>query len=203
MNCFSPEDGDEREPRPILAPDGEHLDEHTLAEFVANFDPQSGDCRRHLDCDARAWGTLEFSAGHPETGKHPPRFHFNRRSCRHQGRSSLPADHTPTSEAASGRFALPCTFLVVSHPNKKFGDALSISPQAGCFTRSQSLWALWATLSAKFVLLLSSSLSSAARRERPTLPALRVAWVGLAPRRYRPLVHVRWGVAPRAPVQGR
>src|SRR5215472_2625244 len=39
--------------------------------------------------------------------------------------------------------ALPCTFLVVSHPNKKFGDALSTSPQAGCSTRSQRLWALW------------------------------------------------------------
>jgi len=53
--------------------------------------------------------------------------------------------------------ALPCTFLVVLHPNKKFWDALSTNSQAGCFTRSQSLWSLWATPSAKFVGLLSSS----------------------------------------------
>jgi hypothetical protein len=49
----------------------------------------------------------------------------------------------------------------------------------------------------------SSSLNSAARRERPTLPALRVASEGPAPRLGRPLVHIQWGVAPRAPVQGR
>src|SRR5215469_7404195 len=55
----------------------------------------------------------------------------------------------------------PCTFLVVAHPNKKFWDALSTSPWAGCSTRSQGLWALWATLSAKLVLLISSSLNSA------------------------------------------
>ena len=111
--------------------------------------------------------------------------------------------------------ALPCTFWLYLKPrlfevsvlrpktNMRFWDALSASPQAGCCTRCQSLWALWTTLSARLVLLLSSSLNSAARRERPALPALRVAAKGPAPRRGRPLVHVRWGVALRAPVQGR
>jgi len=101
------------------------------------------------------------------------------------------------------KFALPCTFLVVAHPSKRFWNALSTSPQAGCSIRSQSLWTLWATPSAMFVVRLSSRLNSATRRERPALPALRVAWVGLAPRPGRPLMHVQWGVAPRAPVQGR
>jgi hypothetical protein len=40
--------------------------------------------------------------------------------------------------------ALPCTFSMVPHPNRKFGDALSTSPQAGSSIRSQSLWTLWA-----------------------------------------------------------
>ncbi len=56
----------------------------------------------------------------------------------------------------------PCTFLVVRTrgcsravglrltANKRFCDALSTSPQAGCLTRSQSLWTLWATPSARF-----------------------------------------------------
>jgi transcriptional regulator with XRE-family HTH domain len=68
MNCFSQEDAGGLEPHPILTRDGEYLDDRTLAEFVVNFDPQSGDCSRHLDCDAHAWSMLKFSAGHPETG---------------------------------------------------------------------------------------------------------------------------------------
>jgi hypothetical protein len=50
---------------------------------------------------------------------------------------------------------------------------------------------------------LSSSFNSVTRRERPALPALRVATEGPAPRLGRPLMHVQWGVALRAPVQGR
>jgi hypothetical protein len=119
MNCFSQEDAGGREPRPILARDGKHLDERTLAEFVANFDPQSGDCSGHLNCSARAWSTLKFSAGHPETGRHPPRFRFSQRSCQHQGRSSLRAKHTPTSDAACGCFALPRSAIIA----RQFGLA--------------------------------------------------------------------------------
>src|SRR5690349_4015008 len=79
-----------------------------LAEFVANFDPQSGDCSRHLACNAHAWGVLKLPAGHPETGEHLMRLHFTWQSRRHQGRGSrLPAKHTPTSDAAGSGFTLP------------------------------------------------------------------------------------------------
>jgi transcriptional regulator with XRE-family HTH domain len=71
MNCFSQEDAGGLEPRPILTRDGEFLNDRTRAEFVANFDPPTGDYSPHLNCSARAWSTLKFSAGHPETGKHP------------------------------------------------------------------------------------------------------------------------------------
>jgi hypothetical protein len=74
MNCFSQEDTGRRGSRPILASDGEHLDTRMLAKFV-NFDPQSDDCSRHLDCDAHAWSMRKFSVGHPETGR-PPTFPF-------------------------------------------------------------------------------------------------------------------------------
>jgi hypothetical protein len=70
MNCFSQEDTGRRGSRPILASDGEHLDTRMLAKFV-NFDPQSDDCSRHLDCDAHAWSMRKFSVGHPETGRPP------------------------------------------------------------------------------------------------------------------------------------
>jgi hypothetical protein len=122
MNCFSQEDNGGLEPRPILTRDDEYLDARPLAELVTNFDPQSGDCSRHLDCGAHAWSMLKFSAGHPETGKHPPRFHFSRRACPHQERGSLPAKHTPTNDAAGGRFALPrsasmaCQFSLATTP---------------------------------------------------------------------------------------
>jgi hypothetical protein len=111
--------------------------------------------------------------------------------------------------------ALPCTFwsrlktwrlamsILRATLNRRFWDALSTSPQAGCSARSQGLWTLWATPSVSFVELLTSIFNSVARRERPALPALRVTRAGPAPRRDRPLVHVQWGVAPRAPVQGR
>jgi hypothetical protein len=79
-----------------------------LAEFVANFDPQSGDCSRHFDCGTRVWGVLKLPAGHPETDKHLMRLHFSWQSRRHQGRGRLlPAKHTPTSNAAGSRFTLP------------------------------------------------------------------------------------------------
>ena len=88
---------------------------------------------------------------------------------------------------------LPCTFWLYLKPwlfeinvlrpqaNMRLWEALSISPPAGCSTRSQSLWALWATLSARLILLLSSRLNSAIRRQHRALPALRVAREGPAP----------------------
>ena len=110
----------------------------------------------------------------------------------------------------------PCTSCAVSNSaslettwsghgsNRKSCDALSTSPQAGRLTRSQSLWTLWATPSAES--WSASSLGFELGRFVGSAylpPALGVACGGPAPRRGWPLVHVQWGVAPRAPVQGR
>jgi hypothetical protein len=44
VNCFGQQDDGELESRSIRARDGEHPDNRTLAESVANLDPQTGDC---------------------------------------------------------------------------------------------------------------------------------------------------------------